>query len=81
MLIRRMRLNSTQGFLLGIILILAGSLLLVFHRSIRERHDRLNQSTPWFFQLGPVNGPLFSVFVIVFAALIILSGILALLGR
>jgi hypothetical protein len=76
-----MKLDSFEGPLLCIGSIIAGSLLILFHQSLRERHDRWNESVPWFLRWSPPNGKLFSIFLFVFAAFLIPGGVQCFFAR
>ena len=65
---------------MGSFLTIAGLLLVVFHKAIKEHRDNWNDRVPWFLQWSPPGGIVFTVSVVLFGAILVFAGIVNLVS-
>lgn len=66
--------SPMEKLLYGSCFIIAGLILIVFHKQIRERSDNWNARVPWFLQSGP-GGRILTVMILIFGSLLIYDGV------
>lgn len=72
--------DSLERLVLGSFVALAGLFLIVFHKELRERSEDWNARVPWFLQSATPGGPILTVIIIIFGALLIYAGIAEILS-
>ena len=72
--------SPLERLVLGSFLTIAGLLLVVFHKAIKEHRDNWNDRVPWFLQWSPPGGIVFTVSVVLFGAILVFTGIVNLVS-
>jgi hypothetical protein len=75
-----MQRNALETFVLGVFFTVAGFVLVLFRKAIREADENWNDRFPWFLQSHGPRGAFFEVLIILFGAFLILAGIVSLFG-
>ena len=72
--------DSLKQFIFGVVLILVGFGLIAFRKAIRRRvDDNWNAPVPWPFQSHGFQAKSFEVFIVIFAAFLLLVGLIYLI--
>jgi hypothetical protein len=74
-----MQTDPLERLVLGSFLIVAGLILVIFHKAIRQAEDSWNDRAPWFLQSHP-RGRFFEILLILFGVLLIFAGIVRLVS-
>ena len=74
-----MQIDPLERLVLGSFLLVAGLILVSFHKAIRRADDNWNDRAPWFLQSHP-RGRLFEILIILLGALLIFAGIIRLVS-
>lgn len=72
--------DPLERFVLGSFLMVAGLVIVIFHKAIRQADDNWNDRVPWFLQTYGPRGTFFEILVILFGAILIVAGIVNLIG-
>lgn len=69
-----MQTDPLERFVLGSFLMVAGLILVIFHKAIRQASDNWNDRVPWFLQSHP-RGTFFEILITLIGAILIFAGI------
>ena len=70
-----------ENLFLGIFLTVAGVLVIVFHKQLRERTEAWNERVPWFLRSSPRGGLVLTIAHISIGVILIYIGIRILLTQ
>ena len=72
--------SHLEKLVLGVVCTLAGFFLIIFREEIKERRDNWNERVPWFLQVSPSGGRVFTTGTILFGVVLIYVGIAQLIS-
>jgi len=75
-----MQADPLERAVLGSFLTVAGLVLVIIHKAIKEHRDNWNERVPWILGWRGPGGVLFTISTILFGAVLIFVGIVNLVG-
>jgi uncharacterized membrane protein HdeD (DUF308 family) len=72
--------DPLERLVLGSFLTVAGLILVIFHKAIKEARDNWNERVPWILQWSPPGGVIFTVSIILIGAFLVTAGIASLIS-
>jgi hypothetical protein len=76
-----MPLNPLEKVVMGGLLAVAGLVLIIVRKDLREADENWNARVPWFLQSFGPHGTFFEVLLIIFGAFLLFAGIVNPRGR